>query len=242
MHPHVAPTCGTGLHLSDDLVDEIEVSTLDVGPLTVVCVLMTAWTARTVWRFRRTPAGERLLPAGGLTILVVLTVTAGGFETRHQWVQADAARVVRVVSGNPNGTARCQRFSGDLLDLSSFQGFVSYDQRDVAQLRRDVCNDLAGWLLSGSGAPTSVQATAMHVVVHEAMHVAGDFNEASAECHAMQHDAQAAVLFGATPVQAAGLVTLYAEVTYPRMPDEYRSSDCVADGALDLSPGDGAFP
>ncbi len=217
-------------------------STFDVGPLTVVCVLMSIWTARTAWRFRRHPPGERLFPAVGLTVLVVLTAAALGFETRHQWVQAEAARVVSVVSGNPNGTARCQRFSGDLLDLSSHQGFVSHDHGDVAQLRRDVCNDLAGWLLTGSGAPTSAQAIAMHVVVHEAMHVAGDFDEASAECHAMQHDAQAAVLFGASPANASRLVTLYATATYPHMPDEYRSGGCVAGGALDLSPGDGVFP
>ncbi len=216
--------------------------TFDVGPLTVVCALMTIWTARTVWRLRRHPSGERLLPAVGLTILVVLTTVALGFEGRHQWVQAEAAHVVRVVSGNPHGTARCQRFSGDLLDLSSNQGFVSYDHSDVARLRRDVCNDLSGWVLTGSGAPTSAQAIAVHVVVHEAMHVGGDVNEASAECHAMQHDAQAAVLLGASPSDAARLVTRYATDTYPRMPDEYRSSGCVAGGSLDLSPGDGVFP
>ncbi len=216
--------------------------TFDIGPLTVVCALMTVWTARTVWRFGRHPSGERLLPAVGLTILVVLTTVALGFEGRHQWVQAEAAHVVRVVSGNPHGTARCQRFSGDLLDLSSNQGFVSYDHSDVAQLRREICNDMSGWLLTGSGAPTPAQAIAVHVVVHEAMHVGGDVNEASAECHAMQHDAQAAVLLGASRTDAARLVTLYATETYPRMSNAYRSSGCVAGGSLDLSPGDGVFP
>ncbi len=218
------------------------VSTVDIGPLTVVSVLLVAWTARSVWKLRQTAAGERLLPAIGLTILLLLTLTAGGFETRHQWVQAEAARVVRTLSGNPNGTARCQRFSQDLLDLTQSRGFVSFEKGDVAQLRRSVCNELAGWLLSGSAAPTSVQATAMHVVVHEAMHVGGDFNEPSAECHAVQLDARAAVLFGATPTDAATLVQLYWTDTYPRMSEGYRSPSCVPGGALDLTPGDASFP
>ena len=69
--------------------------------------------------------------------------------------------------------------------------------------------------------------------------------ESRAECFGMQNIALVAVALGDTPDDAAALAKYYATVMYPRRqtsaPD-YWSPDCVPDGHLDLTPGDGVWP
>jgi hypothetical protein len=74
---------------------------------------------------------------------------------------------------------------------------------------------------------------AVHVLTHEAMHLAGVVDEAAAECAAVQRDAHTARLLGAAPADAAALATSYWQRVYPHMPDGYRSGDCRPGGAMD---------
>ena len=150
--------------------------------------------------------------------------------------------MVRELSGKPAAHAACQRFTPDLLDLSNNAGSVEWDSPDVALLRRGTCNDLFSWLASRKVDPTLDQVTAVHIVVHESIHVSGEYGEAVTECTAIQNDARAAELLGATPAQAQALARAYYEQVYPQMHPDYRSPGCVEDGPLDLSPGDGQFP
>lgn len=209
--------------------------------LTVVVVLLVALVVRRVVVLRRSWGPTRRTAAIALTLAVAALVTAAVPEARHDWVQSRATAVVVEVSGVPGAVARCQRFTPDLLDLGQQSGSVAYGSRTAA-LRRTVCNDLAGWLLSDRSAPTLAQVRAVHVVVHEAMHVRGEFDEARAECAAMQRDAAAAELLGATPAQAEALAQTYDREIYPRMQDGYTSPACVEGGQLDETPGDGRFP
>jgi hypothetical protein len=66
---------------------------------------------------------------------------------------------------------------------------------------------------------------AVHVVAHEAQHVAGELDESVAECRAMRWDAAVAERMGASPREAAALAARYATEAYPFMRDEYRR-DC----------------
>jgi hypothetical protein len=196
---------------------------------------------RTAIMLRTQEAGKNWAGAMLVLALALLCVTAG-FEAKHQWVQSRATAVVAHTSGVPAGVAQCQRFTGDLADVSVFSGFVSSDDTETAKLRRDVCDDLFSWLVSDKTNPSIKQVVAVHVAVHEAMHVGGEFDESKAECEAMQADADAAVFLGATPTQGRVLMETYFAQVYPRMPAEYSSAACVADGAFDLTPGDGLFP
>jgi len=69
--------------------------------------------------------------------------------------------------------------------------------------------------------------------------------ESRAECLGMQNIARVAVALGDTLDDAAALATYYARQVYPgrqtSAPD-YWSSDCVPDGRLDQTPGDGVWP
>jgi hypothetical protein len=213
----------------------------DVGVLTIVTVLLAVWVVRRAARLIR-PRGTVGFAVVALVIASVSFLTALAFEVRHHVAQAQATSVVREVSGNPRAHAACQRFTPDLLDLSNNAGSVQWDSPYVALLRRSTCNDLYSWLVSRKTGPTLDQAIALHIVVHEAVHVAGERSESVTECTAMQYDARAAELLGATPEQAQALALLYYEEAYPLMHPDYRSASCVEDGPLDLSPGDGQFP
>jgi hypothetical protein len=213
----------------------------DFGVLTVVTVLLLALAVH---------RGMRLADPGGASrtalVLFLAPTLAFGWafacEARHQWTQARATAVTRELTGNPSATSVCQRYAPDLLDMSGYAGHVMSDTPNVAHLRRTTCNDLFSWLTSDMVDPTREQIIAVHVVVHEAMHVAGEFSEPTAECWAMQHDAEAAEFLGAGPEDARALAEAYYTQIYPTMSADYRSEGCRPDGDLDLSPGDGRFP
>jgi hypothetical protein len=215
---------------------------VDVGVLTVVVAILVALVLRRVVVLRRDWHTTRGFATAMLVVCVAALATASAFEVKHQWVQARATAVVVHVSGSATAVADCQRFTPELVDLSATSGFVFADSQNVAHLRRTVCNDLFAWLLSSKRAPTDGQVRAVHITVHEAMHVRGEFDEARAECFAMQRDADAAQLLGATPAQAAALAQRYYRDVYPRMPEPYVSAQCAADQAYDQTPGDGQFP
>jgi hypothetical protein len=63
--------------------------------------------------------------------------------------------------------------------------------------------------------------------------MAGTTDEARAECEAMQRDADAAVLLGASPDQAWRLARSYWREIYPRMPEGYVTDGCKPGGPLD---------
>jgi hypothetical protein len=56
------------------------------------------------------------------------------------------------------------------------------------------------------------------VLAHEAMHMAGLMREDTAECAAVQRDARAARLLGASPADARALALAYWRTVYPAMP------------------------
>jgi len=215
--------------------------TIDIGVLTVVMALLVAIALWRVVVYRRSWGPARRSAGITVVVTVVALIIAGIPEARHQWAQARASALVEHVSGVHGSVARCQRFTADLFDINVQSGFVAYGSHQ-AQLRRNVCNDLASWLVSSKIHPSPAQVQAVHVTVHEAMHVSGEFSEAKAECSAMQHDAEAAVFLGATPGEGRALAEAYYRDVYPNMPDEYRTGDCRPDGPLDLTPGDGQFP
>lgn len=213
----------------------------DVGVLSFVTLGLLGLA---IWRAQALadPPGSR---RAAIVLFLVPTVAFGwafAVEFRHQWTQRQATAVTRALTGNGDATSVCQRLAPDLLDAKQLRGHVMGDQPDVAHLRRSTCHDFFSWLAGDKADPSPDEVIAVHVVVHEAMHVGGEFAEAVAECWAMQRDAEAAVFLGATPSQARDLAQEYYTTVYPNMPEAYRSGGCVPEGALDLSPGDGAFP
>src|SRR5262245_21817978 len=92
------------------------------------------------------------------------------------------------------------------------------------------CNDWGAKLL------------AVHVLGHEAMHLAGVVDEDQADCFAAQLDALVAGGVGARPGFARWLAHEYWAYYYPSQARLYRSADCRNGGRLDLFPGRNGWP
>jgi hypothetical protein len=179
-----------------------------------------------------------------VTLAVVLALLMPALWTEIRWlrVQAAATTAVQQLTGNPAARVQCQRALGTFLWAGADLGRVEWDEPDRAWLTLETCQHLGSWYRSDRSAPTQDEAIAVHVLTHEAMHVAGDRTEATTECRALQHDARTVVLLGGTAEQGSALAQRIATEVYPRMSEEYRSSECRAGGALDLTPDDARWP
>lgn len=198
----------------------------DIGVLTAVAVASLAMSVRAVMRLVRRRPTFRWLGITALVCWTVIALVAGGFEIRHQWVQHVASGVVQDVSGKPDASASCVRRTADMLDMTNTAGRVDYENMDVAVLRADTCVDLASWMAGSKTDPALDEVTAVHVLVHESVHVGGEFREAVTECVAMSLDAQVAESLGASHEDALALARTYAEQVYPYMRADYRT-DCA---------------
>ncbi len=83
---------------------------------------------------------------------------------------------------------------------------------------------------------------ALSVPAHEAIHIGGVIDEGITECYAVQHFAEVAEHFGATPALAHELAVIYWTWVYPRKESAYYRFDCVDGSALDLNPASDIWP
>lgn len=166
------------------------------------------------------------LVGGGLLVPVV----------RHDHLERRLSAVASELVGK-HVVVHCQTAGQEFLDAGAELGYVRYRADGVPEhatlIKRDPCLDLRAYLSSTRDDPSRDEVVAVHVLSHEARHMAGVTAEAVAECQAMQRDAQTARLLGARPDQAALLAVAYWRLVYPQMPDDYRSPDCRAGGPLD---------
>lgn len=198
-------------------------------------LLWLGWLAFRAWAL-----GTR--PYVTLGVVLALLVPALWTEVRWLRVQAAATAAVQVLADNPAARVQCQRALSTLLWAGADLGRVEWDEPDRAWLTLETCQHLGSWYRSDHTNPTLDEAVAVHVLTHEAMHVAGERSEAVTECRALQQDARTVALLGGTVEQGTALARRMVDEVYPTMPDEYRSSECREGGALDLSPADGTWP
>jgi hypothetical protein len=191
---------------------------------------------------------RRKVPWIGLAVLLVPLLWLG--VTERQWVSAEQAfsAAARAIAPAARGI-HCQRLGETFTSASSELGSVQYDAgghpADIAMLSYETCQHLSQWWRSSAqekDSPSLDEVIAVHVLTHESVHLAGDTNEASTECRAMQLDARTAVRLGATPAQGVALAQRYWTEVYPRMPADYVTGGCRPDGPLDLTPDDGVWP
>ena len=181
-----------------------------------------------------------LIPA-----LLVPALFLGWQEWQFRKDEAQFSAVATQIAGR-DVQVECQRFTGALIDATGEAGYVEFDAggkpSDTGRIERDTCNDLRDWLHSDKSNPSLKQVIAVHVLGHEAFHLAGIRDEAETECAAMQRDDEVAEDLGASAEQARALATRYANEVYPQMPDGYRSNECVDGGTLDAAPNDPTWP
>ena len=194
-------------------------------------VLFARWFPRRVDALGR-PRSFPVLSVSALLALAVVAAVPGA----HRRVQEHHLAVVAAQLAGRHVSVHCQTTTGELLDAGSELGYVPYgaDGRLLPEtvLKHQQCRDLAAYGRDLDD-PTAAEVVAVHVLTHESMHMRGESSESVAECEAMQRDAMTAELLGASPAAAQRLARAYLLAVYPRMPEEYVTADCRADGPLD---------
>lgn len=198
-------------------------------------ILLAAAVVWAVWFVYRAE-----LPTKAVAVVAVVgllpVMYLGYAEFSWQRNEARYTKAVRPIAAA--AVVRCQRFTEALLDLDNYSGHVVYtaDGRieTVAHLDRDVCNDLARVPRQASAA-TVDHVAALHVLVHEAEHVAGVIPEAEADCYAIQHTPATAVRVGFSEEAGRAYAVRYLQEVYPRMSETYRNTTaCAPGGEWDL--------
>jgi hypothetical protein len=187
------------------------------------------------WMIFRRSGSTAKFPWVSVVVLIVL-----GCLFVTPWIQrARLERRLSEAATQVSGRSvfvQCQSFAAAFFDPSANLGHVAFDANGVAEprtlIKRDQCRDLSAYLASGKERPTREQIVAVHVLTHEAMHMAGTGAEWQAECLAVQNDRRMAELLGASPSAAARLAMTYWTDVYPQMPDEYRSTECKPFGGI----------
>ncbi|MFN2539452.1 MAG: hypothetical protein ABR549_15055 [Mycobacteriales bacterium] len=194
-----------------------------------------ALSGRWLMRQRDALGRPRGFPTWSVSLLAIVAVAAAVPGVRRRAEEKRLSGVASVLVGHPVAV-RCQSVGQALADLGSELGYVKYDAAGRPEARtvikRDPCGELRKYY-SGHRSLSLDRVIAVHVLTHEAMHMRGLTNEAEAECAAVQRDVTTAQLLGASPAQALELARDYWLTVYPRMPDDYRSGDCVPGGPAD---------
>ena len=182
---------------------------------------------------------------GWMVLAAIVLLPSGFFAWREYTLESKLSEVVEYVAERPGATANCQGFLREFR-LDRNLGEVAFDGKggtsSVAQLRSGVCSELRSFIGGGYSRPSYDEIVAVHVLTHEAIHVAGVTSEAETECIAMQRSRDAAMMLGASAATADAMAAHYWSSVFPRMPGSYRALGCFEDGDLDLTPGDGVWP
>ncbi|MEO7980219.1 MAG: hypothetical protein ABI807_04950 [Sporichthyaceae bacterium] len=201
-------------------------------------LLAAALTLAARWGLRRRDGLGRPRPFPTVSVVSLALVGAALLVpvVRHHRLEQRLDAVATDLVGAPV-QVRCQTAGQEFVDAGAELGYVRYGAGGVPEhatlIKRAQCTALADYLGSDKADPGRDEVVAVHVLTHEAMHMAGETAEAVAECRAVQRDARTAELLGATREQARRLAEAYVRNVLPQMPEEYLTPDCVAGGALD---------
>jgi hypothetical protein len=201
------------------------------------CALGVVGTTLRWWDRRRDGLGRpRPFPFVSVSLLAELAALAVVPVLHHAGEEHKLGAVASELAG-VRATVHCQTLGEAFVDAGAELGYVRWGPDGVPEhhtlLKHGVCRDLAAYLHSSKTDPSVEQATAVHVLTHESMHMRGITSESAAECAAVQRDARTAELLGASEQQAQAVVRLYWHLIYPDMPDGYRDSECRPGGRLD---------
>lgn len=164
----------------------------------------------------------------------VVAVLAGRGVVVYCWSNADWLRRQRSWRRPP------------LDPLGPWQAYVSYEPVVTVNLGPNLCSELDE--LAKRREPVwrarypDALAWSVQSLAHEAVHVAGHLDEATAECWGLQTTALAAVELGRTLEEGRFLAERYWRRTYPLHSAPYWSSECRDGGRLDFRPKSHNWP
>lgn len=195
-------------------------------------------------------------------LLVILIPVVAFLAWEHDKRGQNEARLGEVASAVANRTVGvgCPGFWRQLVDVRGEDGRVHFDvagrPSDNAELSSRTCDRLEDFSRAETKpafdclVPDDRQckrevvetARALSTLAHEAFHLAGVRDEASAECYAIQTVDFVSEKLGATAAQGRFVAVWAARTSARTHPQEYHSPECRRGGALDLEPRTIAWP
>lgn len=181
-----------------------------------------------------------------LVVLGLVIGQQGWWE--YQWFKQEAVLSTAAKSiGGAEADVDCQRFGEALLFTRSNLGEVQFgdDGKPAKQtmIAWEVCKDFRDFLTGDKANPTHEQTVAIHVLTHEAVHMAGEKNEAATECYAMQLMPYVAQSLGVPQGKADEMSAWYLAEVYPTLDNDYYDpGKCYSGGPLDIDPSDEMWP
>jgi hypothetical protein len=194
-------------------------------------------------------------------LVILIPIVAFSIWQHHKRVENEArlGDVASAIAQRSVGV-NCPGFWRQLVDVRGEDGSVQFDvagrPSDSAELSGQTCDRLEDFSRAGTKPAFDCllpddrncmrkvveTARAISTLAHEAYHLAGVRDEAAAECYATQTADFVAERLGATVAQG-NLVGIWAAKTSSKThPGEYHSAECRPGGALDLEPGNPAWP
>ncbi|MEM1082164.1 MAG: hypothetical protein AAGH65_11330 [Pseudomonadota bacterium] len=161
-------------------------------------------------------------------IVLSLAVLTASVPIRHELFERQLGSSVERLLSMSSVVVDCNSYI-DGWFYFNLAGFV-YRGSSVIHLEVTTCKDLKRYLADPESADRSA-LFALHVLTHEAMHVAGEFNEVVADCQAFQRNHKMAEQLGIQRPLAATHAQQIHRTRSSRHP--YYSSDCEPNRRLD---------
>ena len=174
---------------------------------------------------------KRYLMGAGWTIWPVLVIVPAllfsANEARWHSFESQLADAAQPVLAGRHAGFGCERLMRNFWSSQGHVGHVWFDAQGRpahdAFLSSDTCAKVKSWR-EHPGTASIEEIVAVHTVAHEAAHLAGQRNEADAECTALVHGGEVMQRLGATPEQAQRDAVRYLVEVYPRLPNDYRGA------------------
>ena len=197
-------------------------SWLSLGLVVSALAVGVHWLATRVDAIGR----PRTFPWMSVVLLAVLATASAVPGLLTSLRERHLAKVATTLVGAPAGV-HCQSLGEAFVDAGIELGYVRFRPDGTPEHDTLIKRD-----------PGRAQVVAVHVLTHEAMHMAGIVDEATAECAAVQRDALTARLLGASTADAHLLADRYWRTVYPSMPEGYRTPECGPGRSLDEDSAD----
>ena len=162
----------------------------------------------------------------------ITLILAGAFAylpIKQELFEAKMGKAVEKLLVKRDVEVYCQSFWDTFYNRLGVAGFVYRGSSKIIMEPRS-CEGLKGYLDNPKN-PNQRELFSLHVLTHEAMHVAGEYNEKKADCMAFQRNHKMAKLLGVSEAASIQSAISLHRWRSPRHP--YFSSDCEPGGALD---------
>lgn len=212
---------------------DLSTTWLTIGPLTIVCLLLLTlviWQTVKLVKSLRKKKDDVSWRVITVVLPLLILLPAVFFEVRLQFSNATITGIVRQISGNPSVRARCQRGMGDMFrsEITYYAHGVAYIDQGLMIVDSRRCHDFVDWYFSDKTNASDEDVWAVAVLVHETVHLEGEWNEAVTECKAMaKYEKVASEILGAPRDEARRMSDIYRNKLHLHTPRDYQM-DCGA--------------